>query len=58
MSKPFLTARTRNLHRPYRWVVQNIRGVYKPLSGWFASEEAAFEWMARRKREDPAFGLR
>lgn len=58
MNKPFLTARTRNRYRPYRWIVRNIRGVYEPISGWFASEEAARDWMAKRKREDAALGLR
>lgn len=51
MNKPFLSAQTRNQYRPYRWVIFDVRGNLKQLSGWFASEEAARKWMANAVSE-------
>lgn len=51
MNKPFITRQPRNRHRPYCWVIYNVRGHVEKLSGWFASEEAATRWMERFVRE-------
>jgi hypothetical protein len=51
MNKPFITRQPRNRHRPYIWVIFNVRGNIEKLSGWFASEEAATRWMEKTVRE-------
>jgi hypothetical protein len=51
MNKPFITCQPRNRHRPYIWVIYNVRGNIEKLSGWFASEEAAARWMEKTVRE-------
>jgi hypothetical protein len=51
MNKVFLYYQHRNPSRKFRWMVRDSFFNYKPISGWFVSQESAIKWRDRWENE-------